>query len=104
MKRLRQDVDELNKEETAVEKKLENLQTKRARREPKRLEKLRLKKEEAAKIKMEEDEQIEEMAIETVRKGNERLKEQSRRPKHEGISKEGKAACLASQSEIWKGK
>ena len=89
-------MDELNKEEAAVEKKLWKLEAKRARREPKRLEKLRLKKEETAKIKMDEDEYLEGIAIETVRKGNERLKEQSRRPKHEGISKEGKAACLAS--------
>ena len=77
---------------------------KRARREPKRLEKLYLKEEEAAKIKMEEDKQIEEMAIETVRKGKERQKEQSRRPKNEGISKEAKAAYLASQSDVWTGK
>ena len=53
---------------------------------------------------MKEDEQIEEMAIETVRKGKERQKEQSRRPKHEGISKEAKAAYLASQSDVWTGK
>ena len=53
---------------------------------------------------MKEDEQIEEMAIETVRKGKERQKEQSRRPKHERISKEAKAAYLASQSDVWTGK
>ena len=38
------------------------------------MEKLRIKEELAAKIKMEEDEQIEEMVIETVRKGTEKLK------------------------------
>ena len=56
------------------------------------MEKLRLKEELAAKIKMEEDEQIEEIAIETVRKETERLKRQSQRPKHEGISNESKTA------------
>ena len=89
-KRLKRDVERLKKKEAAERRKAEKLEAKRVKREPKRLEKLRLKKEEAVKIKMGEEEEIEKKAIETVRQGKEKIKQQSRWPKHNEICKEAK--------------
>ena len=42
------------------------------------MEKLRLKQEDALRIKKEEEDQIEKMAIETVKRGNEKIKAEKR--------------------------
>ena len=43
------------------------------------------------------------MAKETVQQGKEKIKQQSRWPKHDEISKEAKIAYLASTMDVWSG-